>query len=406
MSPVPGVMAHGPVAEIEGHVEGRFARVAETFARSLDTGADIGGSVAVFLEGEPVVDIWGGHQDPARTVSWERDTIVNVFSTTKTITTLCALLLADCGEIDLHAPVAKYWPEFAQAGKNEIELRHVLGHTAGMAGFEADMVVEDLADWERCTTLLAAQRPLWAPGTRSGYHALTQGYLIGEVVRRVTGLSLGQCLAQNVAEPLRADFHIRVPQAAEPRVAPLIPPPDEDVEAAELPEIARRALRNPPLSREATHSRWWRAAEIPAANGHGNARSVGAIQSIVSCGGEARGIRLLSSNGVNVIFEEQSNGRDLVLGVPMRFGIGFGLASESMPIGPRSCQWGGYGGSFVLNDLDARLTIAYVMNRLLPGLQGDLRGAAIIASARDSLAPRYRRVARWMRRRATAVRGR
>ncbi|HEY3726598.1 MAG TPA: serine hydrolase domain-containing protein [Solirubrobacteraceae bacterium] len=373
------------MAEIQGEYDERFAAVAETLSANLDEGVDIGASVAVVLDGEPVVDIWGGYKDPDATEPWERDTIVNVFSTTKTMTALCALILADRGELDLHAPVARYWPEFSQAGKERIEVRHVLGHTAGLSGWQEPVALQDLADWERCTSLLAAQAPWWEPGADSGYHAVTQGYLVGEVVRRITGVSLGRFFKETVADPLGADFHIGLPTDADPRVAPLIPPPPAEAGSAGLPELGVRTLSNPVITGEVAAAEWWRRAEIPAANGHGNARSVAAIQSAVACGGEVRGIRLLSQPGVEAIFEEQSNGRDLVLDVPLRFGMGFGLASETTPMGPRGCAWGGYGGSLVVNDLDARATIAYVMNRMEGGLIGDKRGASVAMAAAMAL---------------------
>jgi CubicO group peptidase (beta-lactamase class C family) len=374
------------VAEIQGESDPRFGGVAEALARNLDAGADIGASAAVVLNGEPVVDIWGGHKDAARTEPWERDTIVNVFSTSKTMTNLCALILADRGELDLHAPVARYWPEFAQAGKDQVEVSHLLGHTSGLSGWDETLALEELADWERCVSLLAAQAPWWEPGTSSGYHAVTQGYLVGEVVRRITGLTLARFFKEMVADPLGADFHIGLPSEDDPRVAPLFPPPPGDIRDVRLPEIGVRTLSNPPITGETTAEEWWRRAEIPAANGHGNARSVAAIQSVVSCGGEARGTRLLSAEGVAAILEEQSNGPDLVLGLPLRFGMGFGLASETMPMGPRSCAWGGYGGSLVFNDLDARITVAYVMNRMEAGLVGDARGASVVGAALVGLA--------------------
>jgi CubicO group peptidase (beta-lactamase class C family) len=376
------------MAAIEGEFDERFRGVVDALAGNLDSRGDVGASVAVVIDGELVVDIWGGHKDPARTEPWERDTIVNVFSTTKTMTALCALVLADRGELDLHAPVVRYWPEFGEAGKERVEVRHLLGHTSGLSGWDQRLTVEDLADWERCTSLLAAQAPWWEPGTASGYHAVTQGYLVGEVVRRITGVSLGQFFREAVAEPLGADFHIGLPPDADGRVAPLIPPPPADLRALRVPELGRRTLSNPAITGETTALDWWRRAEIPAANGHGNARSVAAVQCIVSCGGQAEGNKVISRDGVVAIFEEQANGRDLVLGVPLRFGIGYGLASETMPMGPRSCAWGGYGGSLVLNDLDARLTVAYVMNRMEPGLLTDRRGAAVITAAVLAMAKR------------------
>jgi CubicO group peptidase (beta-lactamase class C family) len=366
------------VAEIQGSYEDRFEPVAEALARNLDDGADVGASVAVFLDGEPVVDIWGGYADAEGTAPWEENTIVNVFSTTKTMTFVCALMLADRGELDFDAPVAHYWPEFAEAGKRKVLVRHLLGHTAGLSGWEEPLEPEQLADWERCTSLLAGQEPWWEPGTQPGYHAVTQGYLIGEVVRRITDQSIGRFFADEVAGPLGADFFIGTPPEADARIGTLIPPPDASELISSLGELGIRTLSNPVISGELTREEWWRRCEIPAANGHGNARSVAAVQSVISCGGEARGTRLLSGAGVEALFREQANGRDLVLGVPLRYGLGYGLASPTMPMTPRMCAWGGYGGSLVFNDLERRSTVAYVMNRMEAGLVGDMRGAAIV----------------------------
>jgi len=376
------------VAEIQGSYEDRFEPVAEALARNLDDGADVGASVAVFIDGEPVVDIWGGYTDAEGTAPWEEDTIVNVFSTTKTMTFVCALVLADRGELDFDAPVAHYWPEFAEAGKRKVLVRHLLGHTAGLSGWEEPLEPEQLADWERCTSLLAGQEPWWEPGTQPGYHAVTQGYLIGEVVRRITDQSIGRFFADEVAGPLGADFFIGTPPEADARIGTLIPPPDASELISSLGELGIRTLSNPVISGELTREEWWRRCEIPAANGHGNARSVAAVQSVISCGGEARGTRLLSGAGVEALFREQANGRDLVLGVPLRYGLGYGLASPTMPMTPRMCAWGGYGGSLVFNDLERRSTVAYVMNRMEAGLVGDMRGAAIVlALAQVLMAP-------------------
>jgi CubicO group peptidase (beta-lactamase class C family) len=374
------------VAEVKGHYDERFAPVAEAFAQSLDSGADIGASVAVVHQGEFVLDIWGGYRDAEQTQPWEEDTIVNVWSTTKTMAALCALMLADRGELDLDAPVARYWPEFAQAGKESVAVRHLMSHTAGLAGWEEPIQARELADWERCTSLLAAQAPWWDPGTASGYHALTQGYLIGEVVRRITGNSLGQFFAEHVTGPLGADFHIGLGAADDARVSPLHAAEQTNLRDAGIPELGIRTFSNPVVGAPTAMEEWWRRAEIPAANGHANARSVAAIQSVVSNGGEARGTRLLSEATVARIFEEQSNGMDLALGVPLRFGMGYGLASETMPMGPHSFSWGGYGGSLVFNDLDARLTVTYVMNRMESGLLGDRRGATMVLSTIGALA--------------------
>ncbi|HEY4946591.1 MAG TPA: serine hydrolase domain-containing protein [Acidimicrobiales bacterium] len=369
------------MADIQGFWEGSFEGVATTLAESLDAGTDVGASVAVFLEGEPVVDIWGGFVDEAHSAPWEKDTLANVWSTTKTMTFLCALMLADRGELDFHAPVATYWPEFAAAGKERVEVRHLMGHTAGLPGWTERLEPEDLADWEKCTSLLAAQEPWWEPGTASGYHAVTQGYLIGEVVRRITGVSIGTWFADEVAGPLGADFFIGLPASEDVRVSMVIPPPPPDLEALNPSELVIRAMTNPLLDATYPRNEWWRRAEIPAANGHGNARSVALIQSVIAGRGEARGVRLLSERGCEAIFDEQANGVDLILGMPNRFGMGYGLSTEMMPIGPRCCYWGGYGGSLIIMDLETQLTVCYVMNRMDSGLQGDLRATNIVLAA-------------------------
>ena len=376
------------MADIQGTCEPRFDAVRTTLSDQIDSGADVGASVAVFLHGEPVVDIWGGWADPEKTTPWERDTLTNVWSTTKTMTFVCTLILHDRGELDYNAPVAAYWPEFAANGKDNVLVRHVMGHTAGLSGWEEPITTEQLADWELCTELLAAQKPWWEPGTGSGYHAVTQGYLIGEIVRRITGESLGQWFAREVAKPLDADFHIGLPESEDHRVSDVIPPPPLDLAAMrdQATELTAKTFLNPPLDASAAHHAWWRRAEIPAANGQGNARSVAAVQSVVAGRGEARGVRLLSPEGTEPIFEEQAYGIDKVLGVQQRMGMGYGLSNPpDMPIGPRACYWGGYGGSIIVMDQDVNLTVCYVMNRMEAGVVGDTRGANLLTAAVASL---------------------
>jgi CubicO group peptidase (beta-lactamase class C family) len=373
------------MAEIDGTCDARFEGVRTALSKSLDSGADVGASVAVYLHGEPVVDIWGGFVDEAKSAPWGRDTITNVWSTTKTMTFVCALMLADRGQLDFHTPVSHYWPEFSAAGKEAIEVRHLMGHTAGLSGWEEPLEGPQLADWERCISMLAAQAPWWEPGSASGYHALTQGYLIGEVVRRITGQSIGTWFADEVAKPLGADFFIGLPESEDGRVSNVIPPPPLNVEGMEVTEIMMKTFMNPPLDANMAHEAWWRRAEIPAANGHGNARSVAAVQSVIAGKGQSAGVRLLSATGTDAIFEEQANGTDLVLGLPTRFGMGYGLAGEAMPLGPRACYWGGYGGSLIVIDQDADVAIAYMMNRMESGVVGDERGATILEEAMKGL---------------------
>jgi CubicO group peptidase (beta-lactamase class C family) len=375
------------MGEINGRCDERFAGVRDAMAANLESGADVGASVAIVHDGEMVVDLWGGTIDEAGT-PWAQDTLINVWSTTKTMTALCALLLADRGELDLHAPVATYWPEFAAEGKEAIEVRHLLGHTAGLAGWTEPLEPTDLYDWEKACARLASQAPWWEPGTASGYHAITQGYLVGEVVHRITGKSLGTFFADELAGPLGADFHIGTGPEHDHRIALVIPPEEEiSVEDLDPAGIAVRCFTNPPLDARQSWTEAWRRAEIPAAGGHGNARSVARVQSVLSHGGEVDGIRFMSPTGGDAVFEEQAKGTDLVLGVPLCLGIGYGINSPELPISPnpRACFWGGWGGSIVINDLDARLTVAYVMNRMGAGTTGDDRGIGIVLAAYSAL---------------------
>jgi CubicO group peptidase (beta-lactamase class C family) len=375
--------------EIEGTCEERFNAVRATLAASLERGDDVGASVAVTVEGEMVVDLWGGWADEARTVPWGRDTITNVWSTTKTMTALCALMVADSGGLDLDAPVARYWPEFSAAGKGDrVLVRHLLGHTAGLPGWQEAITTEDLYDWEKVTSLLAAQEPWWEPGTASGYHAITQGFLVGEVLRRVTGRTVGEFFRSEVAEPLGADFHIGLDPSEFPRVANVIPPPPVEVPPTGLPPMALRTLLNPLVRVESVWTEAWRRAEIPAAGGHGNARSVATVQAVVANGGELRGRRFLSQTMCDRILEEQANGPDLVLGVPLRFGMGYGLPSSLLPLNAtgRACYWGGYGGSVIVVDMERRATFAYMMNKMGDGIVGDTRGMALGLAVMGGLA--------------------
>jgi len=362
--------------EICGHCDPRFAEVGRAFARNFEDGLEIGASFAATVDGELVVDLWAGHADRAGRRPWERNTIVNVYSTTKAMAALCALMLVDRGLLELDAPVARYWPEFARAGKEALPVRYLLSHTSGLAGFAEPIPVEALFDWDRITGLLASQKPMWEPGSRSGYHALTFGHLLGELVRRRTGRTLGTFFREEVAQPLGADFHIGLAAEQEPRVGEIVPPPAIDLASEVEPgSLAAKVLGNPLLTGDVANQRAWRAAEIPAANGQGNARAVARVTAAMARGGELDGVRLLTPATLEKALEEQCYGKDLVLGLPIRWGLGFGLTSKEMPVGPnpRVLFWGGWGGSLVVIDLDARLSFSYVMNRMGSAAMGDPR---------------------------------
>ena len=373
---------------IHGKFDERFAPVREEFERNFTERKDVGASVAVSLDGEYVVDLWAGHRDAAKTLPWEEDTIVNVYSTTKTMAALVFLMLADQGELDLDAPVGKYWPQYACNGKEKTLVKHFLSHSAGLSGMDRPCSGADLYDWDAVCASLAAQKPWWEPGTQSGYHALTQGYLIGEVVRRITGQTLGQFFRTQVAEPLEADFHIGTPKQHFPRIAELIPPKAAPLGDLPIDSIAARTFASPAVDVADTPSDGWRMAEIPAANGHGNARAVVRVQTAVANGGSAWGKRLLSEAGARRVLEEQTYGPDLVLGLPIRFGMGYGMTSTEVPMGPNpnTAFWGGYGGSSIVVDFDARLCVSYTMNYMESEILGDPRGFGLLAAAYQSIA--------------------
>jgi CubicO group peptidase (beta-lactamase class C family) len=370
-------MADGSV---QGFTQDRYAAVRAAFEANLTGGADVGASFCATREGETVVDLWGGFADAAGTRAWEKDTIVNVYSTTKTMTALTALLVADRGELDFDAPVARYWPEFAANGKGDIKVSHLMAHSAGLSGWKEPITTEDLYDWEKVTALLAAQAPLWAPGTAPGYHAITQGYLVGEVVRRITGKSLGTVFREEIAEPLGADFHIGLPASEDARVAELIPPPRGQAAGdGRQSEIQAISFNNPGIDVSATATRGWRGAEIPAAGGTGNARAVAEVHTILANGGVAKGKRFMSEAGCRKALELQIEGQDLVLGSAARFGMGFGLGGGAVPLpNPQdSMYWGGYGGSIIMIDMKARTTLAYAMNKMAGTTTGDMRAFSL-----------------------------
>ena len=376
--------------EVHGFCKPGFEGVRDAFVSNFEQGLELGASVAVTRDGEFVVDLWAGDADTAGN-PWQRDTLVNVYSTTKTMAATSLLVLADRGELDFDAPVARYWPEFAQNGKGSVLVRHVMSHSAGLPGFDPPMEkLETLYDWNAVCDGLAAQSLWFEPGEFSAYHAITQGYLQGEILRRITGRSIGTFFREEVAEPLGADFHIGLDPAHDERVGELVPPTRKlgDALGGDPDSIAARALTSCPVTGEEPRTRAWRGAEIPAAGGTGNARSVARVHSALACGGSVDGVKLLSPAGVDRVLEEQTHGVDRVMGMKMRHGMGFGLRDPQFPIGPnpRTFYWGGWGGSIAVIDLDTRASIAYVMNKMATDLLGDRRGITVLFAAHQALA--------------------
>ncbi|HEC40297.1 hypothetical protein LCGC14_0916680 [marine sediment metagenome] len=492
--------------EINGICEPRFEAVKDAFTRNFNEGMEVGASFAVTINGKYVIDIWGGYKDRERTQPWEKDTICNVYSTAKVPTVLCTMMCVDRGLLDLDEKVAKYWPEFAQNGKENILVRQILSHSSGLSGIEEVIPSSAWYNWNKIISLLAAQKPWWEPGTQSGYHSATHGFLLGELVRRVTGKSLGTFFKEEIAEPLKIDFHIGLAEENVPRVTKLIRDipimeyiplfmggifniagsseivlkeienlektvildygdedqftviisngkikfnkgkienPDcsfivskeraalmywifssindepeyasenlkiegksEDIdqikklfeliaaEARRLGTVGIKMLLSGRL-RDFSGDREWQAAEMPASNGHGNARSVARIASVIACEGELDGIRLLSRETLEKILEEQIFVRDLVMGYPIRWGLGVALPTKKRPRpNPRTCFWGGAGGSAITMDLDAKIGIGYVMNKMRNQTRketaankyhSDTRGNRLITAVLESL---------------------
>lgn len=366
---------------IHGTCDGRFARVREVFTAQLEQPGEVGASVAVTLEGHPVVDLWAGHADAARTRPWGADTLVNLFSTTKGMAALCAHRLADQGKLDLDAPVARYWREFAQADKGTIPVRWLLDHSAGLVAVDEPLLPAALFEWDTMCAALAAQAPWWEPGTAHGYHAMTFGWLVGEVVRRVSGRSVGAYFRDEIAGPLGADVFIGTPAEHDARIAELIPSalpkPGEggdDLIArmlASAKPYALKAFLNPPISADTFNGRAWRGAEIPAANGHGSARGIARVYTALANGGAADGVRVLSPEQIDRARAEQCSGPDLVIPLlPTRHALGFQLGTDAEPIGTAPGGFGhaGAGGSLGFAHPEARVAFGYAMNRMEAGL--------------------------------------
>jgi CubicO group peptidase (beta-lactamase class C family) len=379
--------------EIHGTCAAGYEPVREAFAGNFAEPGEIGASVAVAVGGEPVVNLWAGWADPGRTREWQEDTLTNVWSTTKAMTSLCAHILIDRGELDQDAPVARYWPEFAAGGKAEIPVRWIMGHKSGLTGLSVPVSLQDYYDWEKITDLLARQEPLFPPGSTTGYQAITFGYLVGEVIRRITGQSCGTFFGSEIAGPLDADFHIGLPGTELDRCSDLQGVrPSEDEQAAlaqayaSASPAAQAALLNPALTGDEANADDWRMAEIPAANGHGTALGLVTVYGTLTDGSE----RLISAKTLQAARTGQGRFTDVVLGFPVEFGLGVVLSGPEGHFGPNPAAFGhdGFGGSAVGADPEAGVAFAYVMNRMGMNLADDPRKMALIDAVYRSLAAR------------------
>jgi CubicO group peptidase (beta-lactamase class C family) len=371
--------------KIDGFVAPGWERVREAFALNFAAGREVGASFAVVRDGALVVELWGGFRDRARTRPWTRDTLVNVYSTTKGLAALCVALLVERGKLSYEQTVASVWPEFAAAGKRALTIAELLSHQAGLSGLREPIALTDYADHAKIARLLAAQRPFCAPG-QSGYHAITHGFLAGELVRRATGKTLGAFFAEELARPLGADAWIGLPEAEDRRAAELIAPPEgPNLPPPEHP-AARAALASPALEPEIPNQRWWRAAEIPAANGHATGAALARIYGMLARGGEQDGRRYLSRQTLAEATRTRVESTDLVLQVPMGWCAGWMLNGLGIyGPNPRSFGHAGWGGSFGAADPDARLGFGYAMNQMYANLMGDPRSLALVEATYASL---------------------
>lgn len=387
--------------EIQGICAPEFAEVRDAFAANFREAREVGASFALAIEGEIVVDIWGGYADAARSRLWQSDSLINTYSTTKGMAATVVGVLADEGLINYDHKVANYWPEFAAAGKQDVTVAQLLSHQAGICGPRERVEMNEIYDWDGLCATLAAQWPFFEPGTANGYHAVVFGHIAGEVARRAyrrqTGQtkSLGELFAEKVAGPLGADndYYIGLPAAEDHRVSEMLPVPGSEQLGTGLGGGKKRmndalycAMAHPPLTAHIANDRAWRAAEVPGANGQGNGRGIAKVYGALANGGELGGKRIISAAGIAEMTREECFRKDLVIGVRMRWSRGF-ILNKAQLYGPNSEAFGhsGWGGSFGFADSAAKLGMGYAMNQMDTNIFGDARGVRLINATYASL---------------------
>jgi len=370
-----------PTTEVQGTVEPGWEIVRDTFVKNFADHDEIGAAITVYKDAKKVVDIWGGHADVAKTKPWEENTLVNVWSTTKGIAAAVIARLVDQGKLSYNEPVATYWPEFAAAGKENVTVAQAISHQGGICGFKDMLQVTDFYDQPKMAAMLAAEAPHWEPGTRSGYHAITVGFIANELVRRVTDETLGSYFQKEIAGPLGADFYIGMPESEEGRVAELKAPPEAPAGGpAGYTDIQKLALVNTPASVPDANTRAWRSAEIPSAGGQGTARGVARVYAALANGGTIDGVNVVGKEALAQAISPQITNDDLVLKMPATWGCGFAINAAGIMYGPVKTTYGhsGWGGSFGCADPENNLAIGYVMNRMDGNLAGDPRTMNLI----------------------------
>ena len=380
---------------VQGFCDEKFIEAQDAFEKSLTSGFELGASISMEIEGEKVIDLWGGHTDLEKNSLWEEDTLVNVFSTTKGMAAICLLQLVEKELLDLYTPVSEYWPEFSQNGKEKIPVRYLLCHRSGLCGVREPLEPGSFTNWDLICSELAKQKPFWDPGSAHGYHAITYGHLVGEVLRRIDGRTIGNYFREEIAEPLDLDFWIGLPEKEFHRVTDINPSKPSPIMPllAKLPRVllpgpfkflvdftdtskpVGAAFNNPPMASEnnkfEANTSEWRTAEIPAANGHGTARAISTLYGILANGGNRDGVHVLNPETIEAARETQVEGKDLVLpGIYSRFGLGFMLGTKQINMGPGKGSFGhgGAGGSLGFSDPDNRIALGFTMNQMHPGI--------------------------------------
>jgi CubicO group peptidase (beta-lactamase class C family) len=380
--------ASGTDYGMSGSYDSRFSRVAEAFADNFASGEEIGAAFALTVDGRVVADLWGGWKDAGRSDAWKPETLMCTMSVAKAFAVTCLHMLVERGLVDLDEPVSSYWPEFQAGGKEALPVRYLVDHRAGLPVVERSIDQVTIYDGQAMAAALASQTPLWEPGSRAGYHVLTLGYLVGELVRRVTGGTLGTFLRREVSGPLGLDFFVGLRADEVARCADYVPTLKGtlfDREIVQAETLSARAWAQMPEG-EDFNSPAWRAAEIPGANGHGTARSIARFYAALVCN-ELEGVRLLSRSTFDQAIAEQWAETEIVLGRPYRMSLGYLLNNDFIQMGPNPRTFGhhGVGGSIGFGDPDARLGFAYATNKMHARLDNGPRAARLIEAVYASL---------------------
>ena len=374
--------------EIQGECDPQFSKVKETFEKLYREDREIGSCFAVYKDGNPLVDLWGGFQDKDKTKPWQKDNLVTVYSTTKGVAAFCIALAMEKGLLKYEEKVSTYWPEFSSNGKEDITIGMLMSHQAGICSPETRNV-DDYYNQNLMAEKLAGMTPIWEPGTASGYHSMTFGWLTSELILRVTGKSLGTFFREEVGDRHEIDFFIGLPESEDHRVAELVPFDIVRNENSEQQQVeltdAQKSQRNSAGTLDIQNTKEWRQAEIPSANGQGNAGGLAKLYSLIVP--EDNNLKLLKDDTVNQMTTMQIEGRDLVLAVQVRWGVGFILNKHKIIYGPIEGAFGhsGYGGSCAFGDPENKIGVSYVMNRMLDNFNADGRSIELINATYDCL---------------------